>query len=43
MKLISKFTEFQVISLSGAIKNNPALIGNTQVKAWVSRNASRMV
>jgi hypothetical protein len=35
--------EFQVISISGAIKNNPALIGNTYVKAWVSRNASRML
>lgn len=35
--------EFQVISLSGAIKNNPALISNTQVKQWVSRNAQRML
>jgi len=35
--------EFQVISLSGAIKNNPALIGNAQVKAWTSRNAARLL
>jgi hypothetical protein len=35
--------EFQVISLSGAIKNNPKLIGNALVKQWVSRNASRML
>lgn len=35
--------EFQVIALSGAIKNNPALISNAQVKQWVSRNASKML
>lgn len=35
--------EFQVISLSGAIKNTPALISNAQVKAWVTKNASKML